>query len=265
MSAVETCDEIEARSHGGHIVDGRVARQFARQKGGDVCLVPLFIYYRRTNHACAHRLRALAEQSHSERARARHAIEASHGFESALAPAFGWVFPGETPNKVELKQLLDSFQDTMNQRPYEAMLRGELPYSALALSPRSLEDISPTADATSGTGAFRAALRAQLEHENKIKEEAREALVCDYSNRIASILATAMLPRAGLKLRKLQHTHGMMIYPSMYDGVQMLEELKDELANLHHAYDSEEHERKIELMKDEILPYNCSGHSGLRR
>eukprot|EP00965_Chrysotila_dentata_P075688 2500259-Pleurochrysis_carterae.AAC.1 len=58
-----------------------------------------------------------------------------------------------------------------------------------------------------------------------------------------------MRPKAGLKLRKLrklQHTHGLFMYPSMYDGVQMFKELRDELANLHDAYDSDEHERQIE-------------------
>eukprot|EP00965_Chrysotila_dentata_P018479 615262-Pleurochrysis_carterae.AAC.2 len=68
MSAVETCGEIEARSHDGSIVDGLSARQFARQNGGAVtlwvCMVPLFIHSRRPNHACAHGLCALAEQIH---------------------------------------------------------------------------------------------------------------------------------------------------------------------------------------------------------
>eukprot|EP00965_Chrysotila_dentata_P168988 5580309-Pleurochrysis_carterae.AAC.1 len=36
MGAVEPCDEIEARSHGGPIVDGRSVRQFARQNSGNV-------------------------------------------------------------------------------------------------------------------------------------------------------------------------------------------------------------------------------------
>eukprot|EP00965_Chrysotila_dentata_P113081 3736288-Pleurochrysis_carterae.AAC.1 len=49
------------------------------------------------------------------------------------------------------------------------------------------------------------------------------------------------------------------MYPSMYDGVQMFKELKDELANLHDAYDADEHERDIERMRDELLPDNCSG------
>eukprot|EP00965_Chrysotila_dentata_P120700 3991756-Pleurochrysis_carterae.AAC.2 len=49
------------------------------------------------------------------------------------------------------------------------------------------------------------------------------------------------------------------MYPSMYDGVQMFKEHKDELLNLHDAYDSDEHERKIELMRDETLSDNCSG------
>eukprot|EP00965_Chrysotila_dentata_P119961 3967718-Pleurochrysis_carterae.AAC.1 len=69
-----------------------------------------------------------------------------------------------------------------------------------------------------------------------------------------------MRPRAGLKLRKLQHTHGLLMYPSMYNGFQMFKELKVELANLHDVYDTDEHERKIELMRDEILPDKfCSG------
>eukprot|EP00965_Chrysotila_dentata_P010142 329806-Pleurochrysis_carterae.AAC.1 len=45
----------------------------------------------------------------------------------------------------------------------------------------------------------------------------------------------------------------------MYDGVQMCKELKNKFANLHYAYNSDEHERKIELMRDEALPDNCSG------
>eukprot|EP00965_Chrysotila_dentata_P242538 6204922-Pleurochrysis_carterae.AAC.1 len=36
MGAVETCDEIEARVHDGPIMDGRSARQFARQNCGGV-------------------------------------------------------------------------------------------------------------------------------------------------------------------------------------------------------------------------------------
>eukprot|EP00965_Chrysotila_dentata_P047883 1588359-Pleurochrysis_carterae.AAC.1 len=169
------------------------------------------------------------------------------------------VSPGQTPDQVELKQFPDAFQDSMDQKPYGAMLRGELSYAAPSLEPRSLEDIPPIADAASGSAATRAALRAQVEHENKIKQKAREALVRDYSNRIASILAASMRPKAGVKLRKLQGMHDLTMYPSMYDGVQMLKELKDELLNLHDAYGSDEHERKIELMRDETLPDNCPG------
>eukprot|EP00965_Chrysotila_dentata_P056798 1884786-Pleurochrysis_carterae.AAC.1 len=77
-----------------------------------------------------------------------------------------------------------------------------------------------------------------------MKQESKEALVRDYSNRIAFLLATSMRPRAGLKLRKPQATHALPLYPSMYDGVQIFKELKDELANLHDAYDADEHERK---------------------
>eukprot|EP00965_Chrysotila_dentata_P005604 184381-Pleurochrysis_carterae.AAC.1 len=64
----------------------------------------------------------------------------------------------------------------MDQKPYGAMLCGELLYAALALAPRSLEDTPPIVDATTGPGATRAALRAQAEHENKLKQESKEAL-----------------------------------------------------------------------------------------
>eukprot|EP00965_Chrysotila_dentata_P167620 5535182-Pleurochrysis_carterae.AAC.1 len=103
------------------------------------------------------------------------AIEAN--LKSMLGSALGLNFPGATPNKVELKNFLDKYKDAMDQKPYGARLRGELPYAALSLAPRSLNDIPPIADATSGPGATQAALRAQvLEHENKLKQESKEAL-----------------------------------------------------------------------------------------
>eukprot|EP00965_Chrysotila_dentata_P160350 5294636-Pleurochrysis_carterae.AAC.5 len=139
------------------------------------------------------------------------------------------------------------------------MLRGKLPHAALLLTRRNLDDIPRIADSNLGLGATRAALRAQVEHANKVKQEAKEALVRDYSNRIASILAIAMRPKAGLKLRKLQNIHALPVYPSMYDGVQMYKELKDELAKLHDGYDADEHKREIERMRDEALLDNCTG------
>eukprot|EP00965_Chrysotila_dentata_P110068 3636919-Pleurochrysis_carterae.AAC.4 len=57
------------------------------------------------------------------------ANEAIHGLESALSSTFGRMFPGETPNKVELKQFLDSFQEAMDQKAYGTMTRGELPHA----------------------------------------------------------------------------------------------------------------------------------------
>eukprot|EP00965_Chrysotila_dentata_P106870 3530542-Pleurochrysis_carterae.AAC.1 len=68
-----------------------------------------------------------------------------------------------------------------------------------------------------------------------------------------------MRPRAGLNFRKLQDTHALPLYSSIYDGVQMYKELKDELNNLHDAHDADEHERAIERMREELLPDNCSG------
>eukprot|EP00965_Chrysotila_dentata_P017889 594853-Pleurochrysis_carterae.AAC.2 len=130
----------------------------------------------------------------------------------------------------------------MDQKPYEARLRGELLFAGLSLAPRNyLERIPPITDAAFGT-------------------EATEARVRDYSNRIASILATAMRPKAGLRLRKVRNTHAFTMHPSMFDFVQMFKELNDELANLHDADDAEKRERKIELiMRDELSPDHDSG------
>eukprot|EP00965_Chrysotila_dentata_P163286 5393192-Pleurochrysis_carterae.AAC.1 len=71
----------------------------------------------------------------------------------------------------------------MGQKAYGAMLRGELPYAARSLTPRNLDYIPPIAYTTTGPGTARAALRAQIEHENKIKQESKKSLVRDYSNR----------------------------------------------------------------------------------
>eukprot|EP00965_Chrysotila_dentata_P082955 2736743-Pleurochrysis_carterae.AAC.1 len=54
------------------------------------------------------------------------AMDTSHSQGSFSAPATGLTFPEETPNKVELKDFLESFQDAMGQKPYGAMLRGKL-------------------------------------------------------------------------------------------------------------------------------------------
>eukprot|EP00965_Chrysotila_dentata_P041178 1366306-Pleurochrysis_carterae.AAC.1 len=88
-------------------------------------------------------------------------METNHSLDSFSASATGMNYPGDTPNKVELKHFLASFQVAMDQKPYGAMLRGELPYAALQLAPRNLDDIPPIADTTTGPGATRAALRAQ--------------------------------------------------------------------------------------------------------
>eukprot|EP00965_Chrysotila_dentata_P057580 1909904-Pleurochrysis_carterae.AAC.1 len=64
----------------------------------------------------------------------------------------------------------------MDQKPYGAMLSGELPYAALSLTPKCLDNIPLIADTTTGPGAARAALCAQVEHENKMKQESKEAL-----------------------------------------------------------------------------------------
>eukprot|EP00965_Chrysotila_dentata_P037013 1231786-Pleurochrysis_carterae.AAC.2 len=115
------------------------------------------------------------------------AKEACHGLDFAPTPALGLIFPGEISNKKEIKQFLDSFQDAMDQKAYGAMLRGELLYAALSLTPRSLDNIPSIADTTTGPGAARAAHRAQVERKHKMKQESNEALLRDYSNRIASL------------------------------------------------------------------------------
>eukprot|EP00965_Chrysotila_dentata_P083824 2766714-Pleurochrysis_carterae.AAC.1 len=88
------------------------------------------------------------------------AMKASHGLESASAPAFGLISSG-IPYRIPWIKIL------------RAMLRGELLYAELALASRNLKDILTIADAAFGTGATQAALRAQVEHENKIKRKAR--------------------------------------------------------------------------------------------
>eukprot|EP00965_Chrysotila_dentata_P063895 2117546-Pleurochrysis_carterae.AAC.1 len=77
-------------------------------------------------------------------------MDTNHSPYSFSAPAASLNFIGETPNKVDLKHFLESLQDAMDQKPYLAMLRGELPYAALQLARRNLDDIPPIADTSTG-------------------------------------------------------------------------------------------------------------------
>eukprot|EP00965_Chrysotila_dentata_P253115 6211069-Pleurochrysis_carterae.AAC.2 len=58
----------------------------------------------------------------------------NHSSDFFAAPATVLNFPRETPNKVELKHLLETFQDAMDLKPYGAMLQVKLPYAALQLA-----------------------------------------------------------------------------------------------------------------------------------
>eukprot|EP00965_Chrysotila_dentata_P077482 2557954-Pleurochrysis_carterae.AAC.1 len=83
-------------------------------------------------------------------------MDTSHSHDSFSAPATGLNFLG-----------------AMDQKPYGAMLRGKLTCAALQLAPRNLDDTPPIANTTTGAGATRAALRAQVEHDNKLKQESK--------------------------------------------------------------------------------------------
>eukprot|EP00965_Chrysotila_dentata_P259704 6213644-Pleurochrysis_carterae.AAC.9 len=129
-----------------------------------VCMVPLLFHSRRPTYACAQyrvpsRDRATEHTPESQHlvAPPRHwgrvlrmfafsAMDTSHSPDSFFGSGNGSEFPWGTPNKVELKHFLESFQDAMDQKPYGAMLRGELPYAALQLALRNLDDIPPITD-----------------------------------------------------------------------------------------------------------------------
>eukprot|EP00965_Chrysotila_dentata_P070503 2330251-Pleurochrysis_carterae.AAC.1 len=64
MGADETCEEIGARSHDGPLLDGWSPRQFARQNGGAVCMVPFLTLSRRPTYAWAHEPCAHVRPSH---------------------------------------------------------------------------------------------------------------------------------------------------------------------------------------------------------
>eukprot|EP00965_Chrysotila_dentata_P195939 6177278-Pleurochrysis_carterae.AAC.2 len=196
LGAVEIWDEIEARSLDGQLVDGRLAFSFARQIGGDVTRRDFQVSF-----AC------FAHQPTRNKA-------TEYTLESHL-PVTGAVFYSMFAlNAMDTSYSLDLFRlrirYAVDQKLYGAMLRGELPYASLQLAPRNLDIIPSIENTTTGPDATRAALRAQvLDHESKLKQDSKEALVRDYSNRIVFFLAipSSMRPRAGLKLRKLQDTH----------------------------------------------------------
>eukprot|EP00965_Chrysotila_dentata_P246006 6206906-Pleurochrysis_carterae.AAC.4 len=201
--------------------DGRLTYRFARQKNQltrvhtdgvptrdraneDALYSPSTFRFTVASSNIRYHLLATGTVIFHEKFAFRATLGPNHSLESVSASATGLSSPGD---KVELKQFVNSFQDTMDQKPYRAMLRGELTYAALQLAPRNLDDIPPIADTTTGPCVTKAALRPQVKHENKMKQESKEPL----------------------------DKHALPMYLSMYDGMQMFNELKDELINLHDA------------------------------
>eukprot|EP00965_Chrysotila_dentata_P164483 5430317-Pleurochrysis_carterae.AAC.7 len=172
------------------------------------------------------------------------AREANHSLESVSATlAKGLNFPGKIPNKVEQKQFIEQTVSKMlwTKSPTERCFKANIPTPRCSWRLETWTTFRQTRirlrDWELATRA--ALLRAQVKHENMLKQEPKEALLRDYSNRIAFTLALTR-PKAGLKLRTLQNKHALPMYRSMYDGEQMFKELKDELINLHDAYDADQ-------------------------
>eukprot|EP00965_Chrysotila_dentata_P261154 6214156-Pleurochrysis_carterae.AAC.1 len=169
------------------------------------------------------------------------------------------IFPGETPTKVELQQFLDLFMDEAEAKGYGPLLRGEMPLAALQYTQRNLDEVPELTDSSTPGAATRLALRADIAFQNSQKAKQLDALLREYRNRIASLLARSMRSRAGLRLRKLRSSFAVAAYPGTYDGVKMVSSLQTELDTVIDTDDSDKHEEIIEQMRDNHLADNCSG------
>eukprot|EP00965_Chrysotila_dentata_P031501 1050465-Pleurochrysis_carterae.AAC.2 len=138
-------------------------------------------------------------------------------------------------------------------KPVGAIIRGELPYAALRL--------------LQGTWTIFRRLRTPLR--DRMQQGWRFAHKLNTKTGFSTSGARAGLlephrtssgyshaAKAGLQLRKLQDFHAPLMYPSMYDGLQMFTKLKPRACKAARR-GADKQEREIERMRDALLSYNC--------
>ena len=101
-------------------------------------------------------------------------------------------FPGEQPNKKELEEWFDVWDEKMHSGGFGAFTRNEVPYDIAKLIERPL-----LVSTDSSLDADVAAKNALIAHQNRAIRFEREGKLIEIKNRLAKLIATSCAPMRG--------------------------------------------------------------------
>ena len=173
------------------------------------------------------------------------------------------LFPCEQPTYKQAKQWLEKAEDDLTQGQFGPALRGQIPQQLCHLTFKRDEGITPLSDeARAAAGPMELARYDQTVAKAKLDEQVRlkqlETGMIEYTNKLAALLAAALRPNAGLRLKKMLKTHAIASEPGTYDGMAMWKELSALTEATSSIAERRENDRIVEAARDTMLPDGCS-------
>ena len=172
------------------------------------------------------------------------------------------LYPGEKPTYRELQKWSISAKNILNRTIFGPALRGETPPQLMALTGK--RDVGITVLSTEQRekcSPLDIARYDQMVAKAKMDEDVRQKQLAigekEYKNKLAALLESALRPKAGLLLRRLQSAHKDK-YSDTYDGVAMWKELIAQADEPSTLAEKREHDRIIEAARDTPLPDGCT-------
>ena len=172
------------------------------------------------------------------------------------------LYPGEKPTYRDLQQWSISAKNILNRTIFGPALRGETPPQLMALTGKRDVGITVlTAEQREKCSPLDIARYDQMVAKAKMDEDVRLKQLAigekEYKNKLAALLESALRPKAGLLLRRLQTAH-KDLYSDTYDGVAMWKELIAQADEPSTLAEKREHDRVIEAARDTPLQDGCT-------
>ena len=117
--------------------------------------------------------------------------------------------PAETPTKEQLRVWTVKWDAYLSAVGYMCLVQGLEHPSLLELAPRDVDADLPALDHATmpQAAATRDAQRSEAAHKNRINALKHAAALREMKHRLASLLITALEPKAGLRLSRLKTLH----------------------------------------------------------
>ena len=174
-----------------------------------------------------------------------------------------YVFPGEHPEVVELREFIDDVKPILQEKEWSSLVRGKTPPSLLQYAEKDLTKIPVLVDGTDGSTpamvAQRNQLRATWAIENERNADALQQKTDDKRAAFAVEIERWMRPKAGLRLSRLQaaHVKEYATPAEWHDGVAMWAEIVKLLDEAVPYDEVKIHENKVKAIVADRLSDGC--------